>query len=429
MRKNENPVQNYLLGRLADYLKKYYLTGPVPNVIDPKKVPPLFRPFLKNGLVFQPKTGYVLRILENKKFKGFFMDTPGYAFLCEFFPDKDDLEEDEKWIIIRNPETVTLAEEIWLELACNYPLINLTIEEARTMANRQPVKQFAGRFLTAEDDSITYQLWEHSGILLFQGLDAQAEIGYRRIKFSVLEGGQIVHKDELSPYFKMSREIYVEHLSNILDANNVPTGLDVSWDGNISNPYDAEVPIDNPNSSVSNLIRTAAVKVISSMDCHRVGLMVTNRAHELATFDPSTINEEIRKAIEKELQLNTNYVGYKINKVGIVGDIQIEGDGTNDIELKELRDAELLLQIQQRKNEADLLANQQENAIKENNAQTDYNVEVKKAQADQQKVQIGADAEAYKIEKTYAAIEKNGGKIWITQLGEAIAKFKPNAAT
>jgi hypothetical protein len=233
MRKNENPVQNYLLGRLADYLKKYYLTGPVPNVIDPKKVPPLFRPFLKNGLVFQPKTGYVLRILENKKFKGFFMDTPGYAFLCEFFPDKDDLEEDEKWIIIRNPETVTLAEEIWLELACNYPLINLTIEEARTMANRQPVKQFAGRFLTAEDDSITYQLWEHSGILLFQGLDAQAEIGYRRIKFSVLEGGQIVHKDELSPYFKMSREIYVEHLSNILDANNVPTGLDVSWDGNI----------------------------------------------------------------------------------------------------------------------------------------------------------------------------------------------------
>jgi regulator of protease activity HflC (stomatin/prohibitin superfamily) len=425
---DSSSVENYLLGRLSDYLKENFLNTGTPTVIDPKTVPPVFQPYLKNGFVYQPKTGYVLRIMENKKFKGFFMDTPGYAFLCEFFPKKDDLEEREKWQIIENPETVENALSIWAQLKRRYPLINLSMPEARGMANRQPTKQFAGRFLTEKDDSITYQLWNHAGILLFQGINGQAEIGYRDINFEVLEDGVIKPKKEKSPNYKLSREVYVERLTNILDANNVPTAFEFSWEAGIDNAFVAEVDVNNPNSSISNLIRNTAVKVVSSMDCHRVGLMVTDQAHKLTTFNPSKINEDIRRAIEYELALNQNYVGYKIYKTGIIGDIRIEGDGTNDVEIKKLQGAELMLQIQMRENEAELLANQQQNAIKENNALTDYNVTVKNAQAEKEKVKLAAEAEAYKIEKIYKAIDDNGGKVWIQQMGEAISKFKPSVA-
>lgn len=325
-------IKKLVLGRTAEYLSNFS-EGRIDN-------PPIFlQPFLKNGLVFSPKPGRILRIQKSNSVFSYFLDKPGYAHLCELFPDLTFNHESEKWYVVKNPDSESeakkmiesLKEKRGVDIAADYLAgIGTNFFSSEDFINcykNPPKKVFGEALLPDESEGLAYNLpfyiWQDTKKVLFQDLSGQINIGNKEISFTKIDHGTEKNlKNELTPYLKATQEIYVVDLVDVKDADGFWTKCRISITMSCDNAFIADTQVDSWASMLSTRVKEAGNRIISSMSCHKIGHEM--KGGKIEDFKTETINDNIISAIKDYLLLPEKYFGFDICEVGMYSDVSLD---------------------------------------------------------------------------------------------------------
>lgn len=418
-----NFIDNYILGRIVDYLNNLEKN----NV----KPPAILEPYLKNGILFEPKSGNIVRILKSNAVFSYFLHKPGYAFLCELFPDFQFNHERERWFIVENPETEKQArkvlddlEKLEVTVIDDYLKNNpektkedfYTSHYFKNFYTKPPKKIFGSRLLSTEDyeETLTWPIWEKTSKVLFQDLTGQLKIGIRPISFSKIKNGKIIDlHEQLSPYYKANDEIYVVKIKGVRDKDLLETEFDLAITASIENPYIADVEKDDVFNFLYSETLQVVNQVVSNNKCHSTGYEITG--DKIEDFDSAKVMEIITESVYSHLTNPKNYCGFSIKSVGFLGDINLGGD-----DAKKYDDSLKKVFEQKRENERILTELTSKNQKERLEAENKILVEEAKGKAYQKKVALETEADIKRIQE----LQKLGWDINLdqaTKIAEAIS--------
>lgn len=390
-------LDKFIAGRIADYLADFS-EGRIKNP------PILLEPFLKNGLVFEPKSGNIVRLMKSNAVFSFFLYKPGFGFLCEFFPNHQFNHERERWFVIENPETDVEARRVLEDLKNRYNVDFVrdyqkntgidffTSKDFENFYTKQPKKIFGERFLSDDsDDSITWSLWKNTKKLFFQDLTGNINIGYRPVTFTKMKDGKLTPlTGELSPYYKAKDEVYVIPIKGLKDADNMETEFEISVTASSNNPYVSEVEKDDVFNILFSIVDETCSRVVSSLQCHKAGYRIHKR--DLTKYDPGKVMDDISDAVSKALADPNAYFGFDIKKVKILKDIRLGGKDAIDHE----EDGKKMF-VQERENERALSALDNKNLLAQKEAENKKTVATFEGNAYAEKVKLETAADVQRI--------------------------------
>lgn len=429
-------LEKIVLGRVAEYLADFS-EGKIENP------PTILVPFLKNGIVFSPKPGIILRTLVSKSGPRYFLDKPGSAQLCELFPFLNFNHESEKWQVVTNPDSEQEAKKMLtdlkahrgIDIVADYAANNNGADffESDHFTNcytNDPKKAIGDKLLPDESEgfryNLPYYLWKETQQVLFQNWTGLVNIGYKPITLTkVKDKVEKTLTNDLSPFLKAIDEVYLIDIS-AKDAKGYWTKCRISVKMRCDNGFIADNSVDDWITILYTSVIKTCNKVISQTSCHEIShTMVGGKMED---FDPSTINDKIVEAVRNNLLLRENYFGFFISEVGMYTDIALDKE---DVKHEDITKKAF---IQEQQNIADVIAQDGRNAVAKSAADNKKIVDEQNAKTAASVLDIETAAKAkrfkdlkvegYSVElEQKAEIVKNlnlGGGPVIANLGDAL---------
>ncbi len=376
------------------------------------------------GVGIRVKEGRILILEKGNQLDGFYLNMKGYCFLHELLPNKNTIwsQEKHKWWVVQVPKTIEKLRDI-------FKFLNSFLDKApiNTMINiRGKDEDFSlPYFLDQEDllqlckfsdpdslsflDSLEKEIFEASGVLWFQNLTLQRNIGYREIDFNEYtqdlsyQSKKFVknRSKEQSPYYLASFFPYAFTIDEAEDRYNLPTRVILVIRAQVINPYIAHVQSGDPFTALHAIVNSATTEYVRDHALHNASQNVSN--------EHKGVIEELISGIKSRLRNKENFIGFDYRDVEII-DIDIVGP-----QAEELKKQTVLTYISEQKrinNIADSVTNKtvaENNAIAAGQEFSKSALEIKKAAES-----LGIPVSEY-LEKVYSEIMKE----------RQIGKYKP----
>ncbi len=310
-------IVDYFIGRAVEKLQ------PTPEKSGLYVLPEfhLFGQSINLGeIAFKPKEGNALIINTGDQLDGFLCMHKGYCFLHELFPISSGYtktwdHEKNKWWCVQIPSSKERVDKIitFLKKLTGTPVYNslpfLSSDDEEFLKSNAGTYNFQETIGQILEDDVLEEIYGKTGYLIFQNLTFQKTPGFRKINFSQFDErstGSILHRQELSPYYRVSFFPYAFIIPEAEDANNIPTKITLTIKAQCVNPYIAHVMSGDPFVQFSSTVINSVTEVVRENFVHEISRKISLEQGNEATKQRASEENIIKKIQEKVAKELTN---------------------------------------------------------------------------------------------------------------------------
>ncbi len=302
-------------------------------------------------IAFKPKEGNALIINKGNQLESFLCIHKGYCFLHELFPThygkRWDHEKNKWWCvqIPQSPEKVEKIVDFLKKITGTTKSKNLSFlsqEDVDYLKEKSGNYEFQEAIEQVLEEDALEEIYEKTGYLVFQNLTFQKTPGFRKISFSQFDeksAGSVLHREELSPYYRLSFFPYAFIVPEAEDANNIPTKVSLTIRAQCVNPYIAHVQSGNAFMQFHSTVLNAVTEVIRGNFVHEMSRQIA--MEKLSDEKKKELNQEnvikkIQEKVKKELTKPESFFGFdfgdcKNSEIVQIIDIDIVGEKAAEI--------------------------------------------------------------------------------------------------